>query len=298
MGPLDDGLPVALVDSIPNRADLAHYLLPPRPFFLYSAAHFVPADHRPVMHAHPCVALHGCLDGPICLQTPDGEHQLEAGMFYLIGPGVLHGWRNPGRRTATTFGLWLDLESAAAWRRLGGSGEPLAPVRDADLHAFDVRGDAELHSVFWQASDRLLDDRPRHVLTVTGLLMSMLGLIVERLEGNESDSGAPLAGAGAIRRLLISRLDAPLTVKQIARDVNLSPRHAERLFHAAFGASIMSYFNDLKIDRAKRLLGRPDLTVDHISRQLGFSSPSYFSRAFARHTGCSPSEFRTRHERT
>jgi len=54
----------------------------------------------------------------------------------------------------------------------------------------------------------------------------------------------------------------------------------------------MTYFNELKIWQAKRLLCDPSMTIDQVSRKLEFSSAAYFSRAFQRHTGQTPTDFR------
>lgn len=291
MGRLLTALPAPLVQSIPNRADLARFLLPPRPFYLYSAAHFAPNAAPPVIHAHPCACLHGCLHGPIELLSSAGDFHLEPGMFCWIGADVPHGWRNPGRGMATTFGLWLDTRSAGAWQTLGG---PLpAPLRErtAGVQLFDVRGDAELHAIFWQLSDHLLEERSRPLLTTTGLLLTLVGLLLERLEQHKSRP-QPGEAAQRIHRLLQSQVGAAPTVAQIARAAGLSRRQAERAYRECYGQGILGAFNELKIARAKRLLGDPTRTIDQVSRALGFGSPSYFSRAFHRHTGSTPTEFR------
>ena len=101
-----------------------------------------------------------------------------------------------------------------------------------------------------------------------------------------------LDAARAIHRLLRTRVGEPLSLSQIAAGVHLSTRQAERVFRAAYGSGIMAYFGQLKIEQAKRLLGDASLSVNQVSRRLGFSSPAYFTRAFFRHTGETPTAFR------
>ena len=95
-----------------------------------------------------------------------------------------------------------------------------------------------------------------------------------------------------MRRLLLARIEEHLTIEEVARHVCLSATRAKQLFRATYGCGIMAYFNHLKIWHARRLLGSSGLTVEQVSRKLGFSSPSYFSRVFRRCTGESPSDFR------
>jgi AraC-like DNA-binding protein len=72
----------------------------------------------------------------------------------------------------------------------------------------------------------------------------------------------------------------------------MSPTRAKQVFRATYGCGIMDYFNQLKVWQAKRLLGTSSLTVEQVSRKLGFSSASYFSRVFQRYTEEAPTDFR------
>jgi AraC family transcriptional activator of pobA len=92
--------------------------------------------------------------------------------------------------------------------------------------------------------------------------------------------------------LLLDRVRDRLSIREIARTVGMSPTRAKLVFHDAFGCGIITYLNHLKIWQAKRLLNDPSLSVDQVSRQLGFSSPSYFSRAFFKQTGETPTAYR------
>jgi len=52
------------------------------------------------------------------------------------------------------------------------------------------------------------------------------------------------------------------------------------------------YVIDLRMQEAKRLLSRRDLSIQDISERLNFSSSSYFTQAFKRCFNCSPREYR------
>lgn len=63
-------------------------------------------------------------------------------------------------------------------------------------------------------------------------------------------------------------------------------------FRRELGQSPHEYWLMAKITRAKRLLLETSGTADSIADELGFSSPTYFSRIFKHKTGLSPSAFR------
>jgi AraC-like DNA-binding protein len=282
------------VPILEDRSYLAFLRRTPRPFLHFASGHFPPATLTQP-HSHPCLALHGCLQGPLVLCKSEGEISLDAGVFYLIAPGLRHSWRNDGRHTAATLGLLLDLDRPGRWPTETGM-EAWCRQLQAQVNGFHrltTSGDQELHNSFWLAADHLTAEGAREPLALTGVLLTFLGQIKERLCGNLAAPGPDQDAALRIRRLLMARVRDRLSIHQIAREVEMSPTRAKTVFHEAFGCGIMTYFNHLKIWQAKRLLNDHSLTVDQVSQQLGFSSPSYFSRAFLKQTGESPKAYRT-----
>jgi AraC-like DNA-binding protein len=62
------------------------------------------------------------------------------------------------------------------------------------------------------------------------------------------------------------------------------------IFRESYGGAI-SFFNELKLDEAKRLIREGRLNFTEIADALGFTSLHYFSRLFKKKTGLSPSEY-------
>lgn len=58
------------------------------------------------------------------------------------------------------------------------------------------------------------------------------------------------------------------------------------------GVSIMAYFKNIKIDRAKTLLKNTDKTILEISAQLSFCDQGNFSKSFKSIVGTTPMEYR------
>ncbi len=283
--------------AIADRSYLAYLRQVPRPFRHFTSGHF-PAGTVTQPHSHPCMALHGCLQGPVTLHTQAGDHPLDAGALCVIGAGIGHHWVNAHRQTAATFSVLLDAEHAGRWPNSSGVADCCRELqrRVRGVTCFRAAGDRELHHAFWQAADHLTAERPRDPLALVGALLSLLGLVRERLGTDQPTSPARTELAQEIRRLLLARVSDRLGIKAIARELGASPTLIKQAFRAAFGCGIMSYFNQLKIWKAKRLLGDPSLTVEQVSAQLGFANPAYFSRVFSHQTGESPTVFRRRAE--
>jgi AraC-like DNA-binding protein len=86
----------------------------------------------------------------------------------------------------------------------------------------------------------------------------------------------------------------PLDVAALARGAHMSPGHFSRRFKAAYGESPYSYLMTRRIERAKVLLRRGDLTVTEVCFAVGCSSLGTFSTRFTELVGESPSAFRSR----
>ena len=88
--------------------------------------------------------------------------------------------------------------------------------------------------------------------------------------------------------------DQPLDVPALARSAAMSTGHFSRSFKAAFGEGPYSYLMTRRIERAKALLRRGDLTVTEVCMAVGCTSLGSFSSRFTELVGESPSAYRAR----
>ncbi len=86
----------------------------------------------------------------------------------------------------------------------------------------------------------------------------------------------------------------PLDVPALARTAFMSTGHFARSFRAAFGETPYSYLMTRRIERAKALLRRGDLTVTEVCVAVGCTSLGSFSTRFTELVGESPSAYRAR----
>ncbi len=275
-----------------DQSYLAYYLPVPRPFCRFTSGHF-PVGTITQQHSHSIIAMHGCIQGPLTLITSADEQTLDAGDFCVIAHGIEHHWTNVGSHTAATLAFLIDTEQPGRWPASSGITDACAELNQLvqGVHRLSSSGDPELQQAFWQIADQLTVERPRMKLGISSRLWTFLSLIVERLSP-DSTASTHHDAAQQIRRFLLSRVNDRLTIAEVARETQISATQAKEVFRATFGCGIMTYFNELKIWQAKRMLCDPSLTIDQVSGKLGFSSPTYFSRTFRKHTGETPSEFR------
>ncbi|MEX3011796.1 helix-turn-helix domain-containing protein [Hoeflea sp. TYP-13] len=88
-------------------------------------------------------------------------------------------------------------------------------------------------------------------------------------------------------------LSERLTIKRIARHAHLSPFHFQRLFVAHMGESVGGYVSSRRLEHAARMIfDKRGQSIITTALECGFETHSAFSRAFRRHFGCTPSQFR------
>ncbi len=89
-----------------------------------------------------------------------------------------------------------------------------------------------------------------------------------------------------------ANLSAKLTAGEVAKAVFLSQSKLSASFRKEVGQSVASYIDDLLISEARNQLSYTHDSIAKISDRLGYCDQFYFSRAFRRHFGISPLNYR------
>jgi AraC-like DNA-binding protein len=103
-----------------------------------------------------------------------------------------------------------------------------------------------------------------------------------------------LAHLRRARDLMDREYARPLDVPAMARAALMSPSHFSRQFRAAYGETPYGYLMTRRIERAKALLRKGDLSVTEVCMAVGCTSLGSFSARFTELVGESPSAYRAR----
>lgn len=93
-------------------------------------------------------------------------------------------------------------------------------------------------------------------------------------------------------KFIHNNLEEELTLEKVAKQVNLNKCYFCTLFKKEMNISFSEYLTKLKIEKAKKLLLKPNNSISDIATMLGFNSQSYFSTQFKKYIGLTPKEFR------
>ena len=95
-----------------------------------------------------------------------------------------------------------------------------------------------------------------------------------------------------VKKYIADHLHEDLSRGEIAASVYLNSDYLSHLFHEKTGLSLSAYIQQLRMEKAMRLLTQSGESVSSIAAKCGFSNIPYFSKQFKNFTGKTPNEYR------
>jgi len=93
---------------------------------------------------------------------------------------------------------------------------------------------------------------------------------------------------------IVAHLDHDLSVERLAERTCLCPRQFTRRFKQEFKTTPAAFVQRLRLDEARNRLSISGCTIENVAESVGFHDPDSFRRAFERHFGVAPSQYRGR----
>ena len=87
---------------------------------------------------------------------------------------------------------------------------------------------------------------------------------------------------------------AELSLDDIARRVASSRRQLQRAYAEIGHTTFREHLTAVRMERAGELLTSRGLTVREVAHRVGYRQPAQFAKAFRRHLGVAPSDYRAR----
>jgi transcriptional regulator, AraC family len=137
-----------------------------------------------------------------------------------------------------------------------------------------------------------------HEFIVTGMLYAFLGIVLEKGLYHHANTEMLDSNRRSIQQLkeaflLIDKAYAtPLTLKDLADAVGLSPNYFCKFFLKMTHRSPIDYLNYYRIETACIRLSTTDASITDIAYSCGFNDLSYFIKTFKKYKATSPRKFR------
>lgn len=113
------------------------------------------------------------------------------------------------------------------------------------------------------------------------------------LRDNDRASRLTNAKRDQLQQYIDSHLSCPITVKDMAVIVDLSPSYFVRVFGAAYGVSPHQYVQSRRLKKAERILSTVrDVPLKAVAMDCGFSDQSHMTRLFQEKLSMTPKQYR------
>jgi len=227
---------------------------------------------------------------------PQNDRRLKTWLRALDRRGVILGAVDTGCFLLGSAGLLTGVSTALHWESAAAFAElfPNVPL-----------------------SSQLVELHPRRLLCAGGTaVLDMMLEMVEREHGVklgdaiasrlihrrrnlDLPASAPKSSVELARDLrpvlllMEQHIEEPIAIIEIAAQTGLSQRSIERKFHGRFGVTPTQFYLGLRLEKANQLLRHSTLSVLAVAIACGFTSVSYFCRAYKAHYRTSPGSDRT-----
>ena len=129
---------------------------------------------------------------------------------------------------------------------------------------------------------------------ITGTYLRQLLIWLSQNNKNQNKNYAISLKVDQLIDYMRRNISRTITLDQLSGISGLSRFYLSKAFKEITGYPVIAYFNKMKIDKAKELIVEGNKKVKEVAYELGYANEFYFSRAFKRVEGISPSEFYTK----
>ncbi|MCC8155078.1 MAG: AraC family transcriptional regulator [Tannerellaceae bacterium] len=257
------------------------------------------------MHYHPEIEIMYILEGTGTRFVGDHIDRYEEGDVCMLGPKIVHEWRND----EVYFQKDAGLRSSC-----------LCLFFTSDIFDKNFIGLPEMENI------RALLERSRRGIKFAGHTRKELGRMMEEtvpMTGipkilnfirildvmatseeyelltsvgyTESVNSADFERFNKVYQYIMKNFSEPIKLEEVADLVGLTPNAFCRYFKGRTKKTFVQYLNDIRIGQAKKLLIKGRMKISTLSLECGFNNQSNFIEQFKRSTKMSPSEYQKKY---
>lgn len=242
----------------------------------------------------------------ICIEQGSGLARLnketiriKKGDILIVNCGVLHGIKTDLKNILYFKSIVFDLNF------LTGPAGDLCQERVISLlmenqaeftHLIspDQENYLNIFRLFYKLHDCYREKTPYYYVRLKALFFEFF---YEMLVGNyiipaDTEQNKNLSSIKLVLDYISEHYREPLTASGLTALSNYSEYYFMKLFKQYTGKTLVSYLNDLRLERSKPLLLHTDASITEIALEVGFSNTSYFIKKFRQANLISPHKFR------
>lgn len=267
------------------------------PFFIQYGAH----EDTMFMHGHADFSeLVVVMDGSADHIVENERFPVKKGDVFVMGRGINHGYDSAKNfricnimfRPEALLDSDYDIKQYPGFHALF-----LLEAQVNNAQSFSSR--LKLSHMHFSELEHLLDttieeySANRHGKKT--MLLSYFMQIVTRLSRlyDTPSKQREISGIAEAAAFMESHYMEDITIEQVLEVSHYSQRHFIRLFSTAYNTTPQKYLVSIRLRHACALLKDSTLSITEIALKCGFSDSNYFSRAFKKTNGMTPTQYRS-----
>ncbi len=249
------------------------------------------------MHFHNCLEIGYLYKGSGLYCVDDQFVPFKAPAIVLAPPNTPHA--NIVDEGATCGWKWLYVDPLQLLPQLSPRLANAISQYQHNLCGADCVLSAQEHPKIFAVTELIIDEmeqNPQNYQSVVRELLYALFLMMLRVSptvpASEHYINTRLGCIAPAISYIAQNYMNDISIEELSRLCHISTSHFRRLFKQVLGWAPLDYLQVMRIDRACVLLYNCEQSVTDIGLQVGYPSPSSFSRQFRRIHGISPSQWR------
>lgn len=260
-------------------------------------------------HKHCDYEFHFIPGGKGSVTLDEGIFPLQAGMFYLTGPQVVHMQEADAWESMYELCLEIDimpLEEKTSRGREGAWGEQWE-VAEADecirqlktMPSTPTLDQYDAMNWFLSAWQAWHDRELGAYTTIKQAIIQILQRAARAHHVTEIQPALPSRDMNAYRYRLATQYirdnyARPLTLEEVADGLHICGRQLQRILGEHAGETFSGYLERYRLAQVCLALTQSDYTVEQLATTHGFSSGSYLHYVFKKRLGLTPLHYRER----
>ena len=228
--------------------------------------------------------LHHVLSGKGYFETRGKTYRLKMGDTFLIYPNMEACYRADGEEPWAY--TWVGFAGTDAFYLLNHTDfSEESPVLEQAALSEEI--EQKIMQVYEAKGSSFYD-----AVSMTGALYSMIAMLMENSTSDAKQKNLQTGRVEQAIRYIEEHYSYPITIEDIAGYTGVCRSYLYRMFQKILKMSPKDYVEEYRIRQACRLLRGTDMPITAIAHSVGYEDNLYFSKAFKKCKGQTPSWYR------
>jgi len=230
-----------------------------------------------------CHLIHFILNGEGFFEFKKKKFNLKKGDLFYIAPNDFAKYY-PDKHHPWQY-IWVGFKGASALSLLQeakiGKNNPVFIDSKKEIHPL-------IQELYLLSQNKKSDDN----LYLTSIIYKIFYYIINSNINLKIKLKSKETLVNGAKDFIRNNYQFDIKISDIANNLAITPEYLSKIFKTEEGKTPVEYLNEIRMIYAKSLLKESKLTINEISKKVGYQSIFYFSRQFKKYNGISPMEYK------